>query len=77
MSRLINQMPTRGRLGHQVRDAIFADADAQVVPVVIHKDDRVSQALAFERPVLEYYPGCKASLDIQYLTDWLIESEEL
>lgn len=76
MSRLINQMPTRGRLGHQVRDAIFSDPDAQVVPVVIHRDERVSQALAFERPVLEYYPGCKASLDIQYLTDWLIDSEE-
>jgi cellulose synthase operon protein YhjQ len=76
MHRLINQMPTRGRLGHQVRDAIFSNVDAQVVPVVIHKDERVSQALAFERPVLEYYPGCKASLDIQYVTDWIIESEE-
>lgn len=76
MTRLINQMPTRGRLGHQVRDAIFANPDQQVVPVVIHKDERVSQALAFERPVLEYYPGCKASLDIQYVTDWLIDSVE-
>lgn len=76
MSRLINQMPTRGRLGHQVRDAMFSDPDAQVVPVVVHKDERVSQALAFERPVLEYYPGCKASLDIQYVTDWLVDSEE-
>jgi cellulose synthase operon protein YhjQ len=76
MTRLINQMPTRGRLGHQVRDAMFANQDEQVVPVVIHKDERVSQALAFERPVLEYYPGCKASLDIQYVTDWLIESVE-
>lgn len=76
MTRLINQMPTRGRLGHQVRDAIFATPDHQVVPVVIHKDERVPQALAFERPVLEYYPGCKASLDIQYVTDWLIDSVE-
>jgi cellulose synthase operon protein YhjQ len=76
MTRLINQMPTRGRLGHQVRDAMFVNQDAQVVPVVIHKDERVSQALAFERPVLEYYPGCKASLDIQYVTDWLIDSVE-
>jgi cellulose synthase operon protein YhjQ len=77
MSRLINQMPTRGRLGHQVRDAMFSDPNAQVVPVVVHKDERVSQALAFERPVLEYYPGCKASLDIQYVTDWLVDSVEL
>lgn len=76
MYRLINQMPTRGRLGHQVRDAIFANQDQHVVPVVIHKDERVSQALAFERPVLEYYPGCKASLDIQYVADWLIDCVE-
>lgn len=76
MSRLINQMPTRGRLGHHVRDAIFANRDEHVVPVVIHKDERVSQALAFERPVLEYYPGCKASLDIQYVTDWIIDTVE-
>jgi cellulose synthase operon protein YhjQ len=76
MSRLINQMPTQGRLGHLVRAAIFSDPNAQVVPVVIHKDERVSQALAFERPVLEYYPGCKASLDIQYVADWLVDSEE-
>lgn len=76
MSRLINQMPTQGRLAHQVRNAIFSNQDEQVVPVVIHKDERVSQALAYERPVLEYYPGCKASLDIQYVTDWLIDSIE-
>lgn len=76
MTRLINQMPSHGRLGHQVRDAMFANTDAPVVPVVIHKDERVSEALAYERPVLEYHPGSKASLDIQYVTDWLIDSVE-
>lgn len=76
MSLLINQMPIRGRLGHQVRDAIFSNHDEQVVPVVVHKDERVTEALAFERPVLEYYPGCKASLDIQYVTDWIIDTVE-
>lgn len=73
---LINQMPTQGKLAHQVRTAIYADYGDQVVPVAIHKDTRVSQALAFERPVLQYEPGCKASLDIQYVADWLIDSVE-
>jgi cellulose synthase operon protein YhjQ len=71
---LINQMPTSGKLAHQVRAAIYADYGDKVIPVAVHKDTRVSQALAFERPVLQYEPGCKASLDIQYVADWLIDS---
>lgn len=69
---LINQMLTEGKLGHQVRAALYAEHAASMVPVAIHKDTQVSQALAFERPVLQYEPGCKASLDIQYVADWLL-----
>jgi cellulose synthase operon protein YhjQ len=72
--RLINQMPTESRLGHQVRDAIYADSAMPVVPLVIHKDSAVSQSLAFEQPVLEYEPGTMASLDFQYLADWFLDS---
>jgi cellulose synthase operon protein YhjQ len=72
--RLINQMPIESRLGHQVRDAVYADASMPVVPLVIHKDSAVSQSLAFERPVLEYEPGSMASLDFQYLADWFLDS---
>lgn len=76
MNLLINQMPTHGKLGHKVRTALYADYADRLVPVVVHRDTKVSQALAFERPVLEYEPGCKASLDIQYLADWLLDSSE-
>ena len=76
MNLLLNQMPTHGKLGHQVRSAMFADHGPSMVPVAIHKDVQVSQALAFERPVLQYEPGCKASLDIQYVADWLLDSTE-
>lgn len=69
---LINQMLTEGKLGHQVRTALYAEHAANMVPVAIHKDAQVAQALAFERPVLQYEPGCKASLDIQYVADWLL-----
>jgi cellulose biosynthesis protein BcsQ len=47
-----------------------------MVPVAIHKDVLVSQALAFERPVLQFEPSCRASLDIQYVADWLLDSVE-
>lgn len=73
---LINQMPNAGKLGHQVRSALFEDHAGNMVPVAVHKDALVSQALAFERPVLEFEPGCKASQDIQYVADWLLDSVE-
>jgi cellulose synthase operon protein YhjQ len=73
---LINQMPAQSRLGHQVRSALLESYAAALVPVAVHKDAKVSQALAFERPVLEYEPGCMASLDIQYVADWVVDSNE-
>jgi cellulose synthase operon protein YhjQ len=74
VSRLINQMPTESRLGHQVRNALLADDTAELIPLAIHKDPSVARALAFERPVLEYEPGSMASLDFQYLADWFLAS---
>lgn len=71
---LINQMPEQGQLGHQVRTALYENYPGRIVPVAIHRDPQVSEALAYERPVLQYEPGCKASLDIQYLADWLMAS---
>ncbi|TXT40874.1 MAG: chromosome partitioning type protein [Comamonadaceae bacterium] len=73
---LINQMPLNGKLGHQVRTALYANYADHLVPASVHRDARVSQALAFERPVLQYEPGCKASLDIQYVAEWLLNSTE-
>jgi cellulose synthase operon protein YhjQ len=74
LSLLINQMPAQSKLGHQVRSALYANYANKLVPVTIHKDTHVAQALAFERPVLQYEPACKASLDIQSVADWLIDS---
>lgn len=74
---LINQMPKQSRLGHQVRTALFSMYAEQMVPVSVHRDHGVPQALAFERPVLQYEPNCPASLDIQSVADWLIDSGEL
>jgi len=71
---LVNQLPIQGKLAHQVQSALMAAYPGQVVPSAIHKDPRVSQALAYERPVLQYEPGCKASLDVHYLADWIVNS---
>lgn len=71
---LINQMPAQSRLGHQVRETLYENYGKRLVPVAIHKDTRVPQALAFEQPVLEYEPTCKTSLDVQYCADWILDS---
>ena len=44
------------------------------MPLSIHYDISVAQALAHERPVLEYRPGAMASLDYQYLADWFVDA---
>ncbi len=75
-SLLINQMPDQNALGHQVRSALYAQYPTHVAPVSIHKDARVAQSLAFERPLLEYEPGAKASLDLHYVADWLLDSTD-
>lgn len=74
MHLLINQMPTHSKLGHQVRSAIYANYAQQLVPIAIHRDARVSQALAFERPIIEYAHECKTSLEIHDVADWLLDS---
>lgn len=73
---LINQMPVQNKLGHQVRSALFAHYADKLVPVAVHKDPLVAQALGYERPVLQYEPHCKASLDIQSVADWLLDITE-
>lgn len=71
---LINQMPNQSKLGHQVRAALYSNYADQIVPIAIHRDPGVSQALAFERPVLQYEPTCPASIDIQSVADWIIDT---
>jgi cellulose synthase operon protein YhjQ len=74
---LVNQMPKKNKLAHEVRGMLFADAYDKVIPVAIHRDAAVAHALAHEQPLLEYEAGCMASLDYQYLADWLMESMDL
>lgn len=69
---LINQLQHQGRLGHQVRTAIHEHFPGAVVPVAIHRDAAMAEALAFERTVLEYEPGAESSLDVHHLADWLL-----
>lgn len=70
---LINRMPVSGILGHQIRNAIANESRATLLPVTIHRDPRVGQALAHQETLVQHAPGAMASMDIQYLVDWLLE----
>lgn len=69
---LINQFSHRGQLAHQVRTALLATYGAIVLPAVVHRNQLVAEALAYERPVLQYDPGCEASIEIHNIADWLL-----
>lgn len=73
---LLNQMPHKNKLSHEVRANLMAEAGDHLIPLAIHRDPAVAHALAHEQPLLAYEPGCKTSLDFQYLADWLTESME-
>lgn len=73
---LLNQMPKGSKLGHQVRTALQAEYGAMLSPVTVLKDSAVAQALAFERPVLQYEVNSPASVALQSLADWVIDSSE-
>ena len=72
MHLLLNQMPIEGRLGHQVRQALGEESEGRMVPVSIHRDPRVPMAMAHQEPVVLHAPGAMVSMDIEYVTDWLL-----
>lgn len=71
---VLNQMPLNSRLAHQVRTALLAEYAQHLCPITIHRDTAVAQALAFERPVLQYEVNCPASTALQSLADWVIDT---
>ncbi len=72
---LINQMPDTGQLGQQVRTALYEKYPARMAPLSIHRDPAVSEAMAYERPVLQYEPGCRASQEIDSFVSWMLASD--
>ena len=78
--KLINQMPVNNLLAHEVRKALYADAvtsNSPNIPLCIHYDVSAAQALAHETPLLEHQPQTIASLDFQYLADWVVDTLEV
>lgn len=73
---VINQMPHGSKLAHHVQKTIQMSYPELLTPVTIPRDTAVQQALAYERPVLQYELNCPASLALQGLADWLIDGSD-
>ncbi len=69
---LVNQVSQNNELATQVCTELQRSYQRQLCPITIGRAAAVSEALAFERPLLQYDGACDASRDIVRLARWLI-----
>lgn len=70
---LVNQMDGHKLLKRDVEGLLRQSLKTRLVPVSIHYDSAVEEALACNQPVLEYASYAAASQDIERVAKWLIE----
>ena len=71
---VLNQIDTTVSLNRDVSEVLRQQLGTRLARVGIHRDEAVSEALAFQQPVLSYEPHSQATHDIERLADWLLES---
>jgi cellulose synthase operon protein YhjQ len=70
---LMNQMDESVRLNRDMGEVLRQRLGTRLSPVGIHRDEAVSEALAFLQPVLYYDPECQAAHDFERLAAFLLE----
>ena len=68
---LLNQMDAAKQLSRDVFGMLRSSLGQRFIPVTIHRDEAVSEALACQTPVSYYSQHCSATHDMQELTAWL------
>jgi cellulose synthase operon protein YhjQ len=68
---LVNGANDSTSLGRDVRVLLAAQKDLPVLPLAIHRDEAVPEALACQRTVLVHAPTSQASADFRSLAEWL------
>lgn len=69
---VLNQVDRSDSLNRDVADMLQQHLGARLAPIGIHGDEAVSEALAFQQPVLTYDPYGQASHDFARLAAWMI-----
>jgi len=62
------------RLGRDVRALVAAQPQLPLLPIVIHRDAAVPEALALQRPVIAASPSSQAADDFDGVAEWLLRS---
>lgn len=68
---LLNNLPSGSPLARDVVRVIRSDLGERLVPTVIHQDESVKEALAFDQLVLQYAPHSEATRDLSQAAAWL------
>jgi cellulose synthase operon protein YhjQ len=69
---LLNQTDATAPLARDVAEVLRHRLASRVLPVDIHRDEAIGEALAVQRPVLEYDPHCQAALDFRRLASTVL-----
>ncbi len=70
---LVNQFDATRDLDRDVVALMRAEFNQQMIPVMIHRDESVREALASKRDIFTYAPSSQAATDYVNLSMWLTE----
>jgi len=68
---VINQMDASKQLSRDIFSILRSRLGERFVPVGIHRDESVTEALAYQQPVTQYARHSSAAYDISQLAGWL------
>lgn len=71
---LINQVDRSDPLNRDVTALLQKHLGTKLVPIQIHRDEAVGEALAFQQTVVAYAPHGQASHDLTHLARWVIDT---
>ena len=69
---VVNKFDPTRMLDRDLEALIHADFKEDCLPMLIHRDESVREALANKKTVLDYAPSCQAASDFSALATWLI-----
>lgn len=68
---VLNQFDADHPLNRDIKNVMQATLGDRLAPYTIHRDESLSEALAFQQPVAQYAPDSLAVDDLKQLSDWL------
>ena len=70
---VLNQFDGDHPLNRDIQSVMRDALGERLAPCPIHRDESLSEALAFQQPVLQYAPHSQAVQDLQQVSEWLLK----